>query len=137
MAFFKVVLPLLREDSTIKIILNPNAKKEKYNIIELFDFPYNENMCCCCSVTKTCPALCDAINYSMSGSSFSTISWSLLKFRSTESVMLSTISSSVIPFSFCLQSSPASESLPMSQIFISGGQSLGALATVLPMNLQG
>ena len=49
-----------------------------------------------------------------------------------------TISSSVIPFS-CLQSFPASESLPMSQFFTSGGQSIAvsASATVLPMNIQG
>ena len=36
-----------------------------------------------------------------------------------------TISLSVIPFSFCLQSSPASGSFPMSQFFASGGQSIG------------
>ena len=108
----------------------------KKSIIELFDFPCNANMCCC-SVTKTCPALCGAMDYSIWGSSFSTISWSLLKLRSIESGMLSTISSSVIPFSFCLQSFSASGSFPLSQIFISGGQSFGASATVLPMNLQG
>ena len=39
-----------------------------------------------------------------------------------------TISSSVIPFSSCLQSFPASESFPMSQVFASGGQSIGASA---------
>ena len=38
------------------------------------------------------------------------------------------ISSSVIPFSFCLQSLPASESFPMSQLFIWGGQSTGISA---------
>ena len=37
-----------------------------------------------------------------------------------------TILSSVIPFSSCLQSFPASESFPMSQFFASGGQSIGA-----------
>ena len=49
-----------------------------------------------------------------------------------------TISSSVIPFSSCPQSFPASESFPMSQLFESGGQSIGvsALAPVLPMNTQ-
>ena len=36
-----------------------------------------------------------------------------------------TISSSVIPFSFCLQSFPASGSFPMSQLFTSGGKSIG------------
>ena len=49
-----------------------------------------------------------------------------------------TISSSVIPFSSCLQSFPASGSFPMSQFFASGGQSTeaSASASVLPMNIQ-
>ena len=49
-----------------------------------------------------------------------------------------TISSSVIPFSSCLQSFPASGSFPMTQFFTSGGQSIGvsASASVLPMNIQ-
>ena len=49
-----------------------------------------------------------------------------------------TISSSVVPFSFCLQSFPASGSFPMSGLFASGGQSIGASASasVLPMNIQ-
>ena len=48
------------------------------------------------------------------------------------------ISSSVVPFSFCPQSLPASESFPMSQLFAWGGQSTGvsASASVLPMNIQ-
>ena len=48
------------------------------------------------------------------------------------------ISSSVVPFSSCLQSFPASRSFPMSQFFASGGQRLGvsASASVLPMNIQ-
>ena len=48
-----------------------------------------------------------------------------------------TISSSVIPFSSCLQSFPASGSFPMSRLFASGGQSTGVSASVLPMNIQG
>ena len=49
------------------------------------------------------------------------------------------ISSSVIPFSSCPQSLPASESFPMSQLFTWGGQSTGvsALASVLPKKSQG
>ena len=49
-----------------------------------------------------------------------------------------TISSSVIPFSSCLQSFPTSVSFQMSQLFASGGQSIGVLAltSVLPMNTQ-
>ena len=48
------------------------------------------------------------------------------------------ISSSVIPFSSCPQSLPASGSIPMSQFFTWGGQSIGvsASASVLPMNTQ-
>ena len=49
-----------------------------------------------------------------------------------------TISSSVIPFSSCPQSFPASGSFQMSQLFASGGQSTGVWvsASVLPMNIQ-
>ena len=49
-----------------------------------------------------------------------------------------TISSSVVPFSFHLQSFPASGSFQMSQFFTSGGQNIGvsASASVLPVNIQ-
>ena len=51
-----------------------------------------------------------------------------------------TISSSVVPFSSCPQSFPASGSFPMSKLFVSGGQSIGSSASastsVLPMNIQ-
>ena len=47
-----------------------------------------------------------------------------------------TISSSVIPFSSCPQSLPASGSFPVSQFFASGGQSIGLSALVLPVNIQ-
>ena len=48
------------------------------------------------------------------------------------------ISCSVVPFCSCLQSFPASESFQMSQLFVSGGQSIGVSAStsVLPMNTQ-
>ena len=48
------------------------------------------------------------------------------------------ISSSATPFSFCLQSFPASGSFPVSWLFASGGKSIGALvsASVLPVNIQ-
>ena len=47
-------------------------------------------------------------------------------------------SSTAMPFSFCLQSFPASESFPVSRLFASGGQSIGVSASesVLPMNIQ-
>ena len=50
-----------------------------------------------------------------------------------------TISSSVVPFSFCFQSFPALGSFPMSRLFPSNSQSTGtsASASVLPMNIPG
>ena len=50
-----------------------------------------------------------------------------------------TISSSVVPFSSCSQSFPASGSFPVSRLFASGGQStrVSASASVLPINIQG
>ena len=68
-----------------------------------------------------------------------TNSRSLLKLMSIESVMPSTISSSVVPFSSHLQSFPESRSFQMSQFFTSGGQSIGVSASVsvLTMNIQG
>ena len=67
-----------------------------------------------------------------------TNSQSLLKFMSIESVMLSTISSSVVPFFSCLRSFPASVSFISSQFFTSGGESIGtsASASVLPMTFR-
>ena len=67
-----------------------------------------------------------------------TNSQSLPKPMSIKSVMHPTISSSVVPFSSCPQSFPASESFQMSQLFASGGQSIGVSAStsVLPMNTQ-
>ena len=58
------------------------------------------------------------------------ISWSLLRFMSIELALLS-ISSSAAPFSCCLQSFPASGSFPVSQLFTSGGPSIGASASAL------
>ena len=83
------------------------------------------------SVTQLCPTLCDPRNRSTPGvhpNSCPSSWW-----------CHPAISSSVIPFSSCLQSLHASESFPMSQLFAWGGQSIGvsALASVLPMNTQG
>ena len=65
--------------------------------------------------------------------------WSSFRFVFIESVMPSAISSSVVPFSSCPQSLPASKSFPISQLFTWGGQSTGAsaLASFLPKKSQG
>ena len=94
-------------------------------------------LCCCyCSVTKLYPTLCDPWAAACQAPLSSTISQSLLKLMSIVSVMLSF---SDAPFSFCLQSFPASGSFPMSQFFASSGQSIGASASaaILLMNIQG
>ena len=71
--------------------------------------------------------------------SLSHISRSVPKFMSTDSVMPSNLLITVNPFSFWAQSFPASESFPVSRLFALGGQIIGAsaLATILPMNIQG
>ena len=87
------------------------------------------------SVAQLCLTLCNLMNCSMPGlpvleghpNSFTSSQW-----------CHPAISSSVIPFSSCFQSLPASGSFPMSQLFTWGGQSIGisASASVLPMNTQ-
>ena len=62
-----------------------------------------------------------------------TNSWSLLKLMSIESVMPSNHLDLFCP---CLQSFPASGPFPTSQFFSSDGQSIGASASVLPVNFQ-
>ena len=81
--------------------------------------------------------LCNSMDYSTPGFPVLHISQSLLKVVSTESAMPSNLSSSVIPFSSCPQSFPASRSFPKSWLFASGGQSIGTSTSVLPMSIQG
>ena len=78
------------------------------------------------SVTQSCLTLCNPIDCSTTGVHVHQQLQSLLKLMSIESVMPSNHLISVVPFSSCLQSFPASESFPMSQFFTSGGQSTGA-----------
>ena len=77
------------------------------------------------SVTKLHPTLCNPMDCRTPGSLSFTISWSSLKVMFFESEMLSNHLILCTPFSFCPQSFPASESFPMSQLFTSGGQSVG------------
>ena len=96
-------------------------------------------MCVCTQLLQSCLTLCDPMDCSMPGF---TILHYLPEFAQTHvhwvwdaNQVSHTLSS---PFSSCLQSFPASESLPMSHHFASGGQSIGASASasVLPMNIQ-
>ena len=86
-----------------------------------------------------CPTICDPTDCSTPGLP---VHCQLLEFYSN-SCPLSwrchpTILPSTVPFSSCLQSFPASGSFPMSQLFASGGQSIGVSASIsaLPMNTQ-
>ena len=106
---------------------------------------------CCCSITKSCQTLqsrelqyarlpCPLLSPRVSSDSYPLSQW-----------CHPTISSSVTPSPLalnlsqhqclfqCPQSFPASVSFPMSQLFVSDGQSIGASAStlVLPMNIQG
>ena len=92
----------------------------------------------CCSVAKLCPTLCNLMDYRMSDSS---VLHSLSEFAQIlvhwggDAVSSPTISPSDASFSFSLQSFLASASFPTSWLFTSGGQIIGASATVLPMNI--
>ena len=84
--------------------------------------------------------LCNPMDCSMPGLP---VHYQLLEFTQTQCPLSQwchpTISSSVVPFSSCPQSFRASGSFQMSQLFASGGQSIGVSAStsVLPMNTQG
>ena len=102
----------------------------------------DNNKLCCCSVTKLCPTLCNPVDCSMLDSSV----LHYLPGVCSNSCPLSwwcylTVSSSVTPFSYCLQSFLALYFFPVSCLFASSGQSIGAgasaSASVLPMNIQG
>ena len=91
------------------------------------------------SVAQLCPTLCDPMNCSMPGLP---VHQKLLEFTLTHvhrvGDAIQQSHPSVIPFSSCPQSLLASESSPMSQLLVWGGQNAGvsALASVLPMNTQ-
>ena len=85
------------------------------------------------SVAQSCPTLCNSRDCSTPGfpGAYSNSCLSCQWYHPT-------ISYSVVLFSSCVQSFPASESFPMSQFFASGSQSIGvsASASVLPKNIQ-
>ena len=84
----------------------------------------------CCSVAKSCPTLCDPMYCSTPGFP---VPHYLQEFAQIHVhwVMDAT------PFSSCPQSFPTSGSFPVSWLFTSGDQNIGASEAVLPMNIQG
>ena len=91
------------------------------------------------SVAQSCPFFATPWTAAHQASLSITDSRSLLKLLSLSRRCHPTISSSVIPFSSSSQSFPQSGSFQMSQLFASGGQSIGVSesTSVLPMNTQG
>ena len=92
--------------------------------------------CCCHSVAQSCLTLCDPMDCSMSGLP---VPHHLLEFPG---VHAHCISDAIEPSYPCLTlllllSFPPSGSFPVSQLFTSGDQSIGASASILPMSIQG
>ena len=90
------------------------------------------------SVTQSCSALCDPMDWSTRFPCPSPTPGACLNSCPLSQWCHPTISSSVVPFSSCLQCFPASGSFLVSQFFASSSQSIeaSALASVLPMNIQ-
>ena len=90
---------------------------------------------CGCPILTSCLTLCNPMDYGMPGSSASTISPNLFRIMSFVWVMLSNHLILSCPVILCLPSFPASGSLPVSQLFTSGGQNIGSLPAVFPVNI--
>ena len=89
--------------------------------------------CCCCSVSKLYPTLCDPMIFSTPGFSVLNYLWACPNSWPLSQWCHPAISTSVTPFS-CCHSFPASGSFPMSQLFASGGRSIGASTLIFPMS---
>ena len=89
-------------------------------------------------VAQSCPTLCNPMNRSTPGLPVHHQLPVHSDSRPSSQWCHPAISSSVVPFSSCPQSFPASGSFPMSQVFTSGGQKIGVSASesVLPMSIQ-
>ena len=126
----------------INTLLSAMCEKQPYQWhFLLYNFAWNFSYPGMCkptfsSVSQSCLPLCDPINCSTPGF---LVHHQLPGLAQTHVHRCHPIiSSSVVSFSSCPQSLPASGSFQMSQFFASGGQSIGvsASASVLPMNIQ-
>ena len=108
--------------------------RNQHNIVK-----QSSSNCCFCLVTNSSPYLCDTTEHNTPG--FPVLHY-LMEFAQTSPLSQWCYSTShVIPFSPWPRSFPASESFPISLLFPSGDQNVGAWAlasaSVLPMNIQG
>ena len=93
---------------------------------------------CCCSVAKSCQTLCNTMHCSTPG--FPVLNYLPESTQTHVPRVDDAIQPSHLllpPSSSCFQSFLATESFPVSWLFPSGGESIGASASVLPMNIQG
>ena len=116
-----------------------NQKKKKFQRYILIYSPLFSATVFCCSGIQSCLTLCNPVDYSTLGFPVLTISLSFLKLVSIESMIPSNHLILCHPLLLLPSSFPASGSFPMSQLFASGGQSIGASASasILPMSIQG
>ena len=142
---YKTVINILNQVSDFSILWKKTFSKKSLTASSVFHPgavrvqsspprpPYSPSPCFVpFSVAKSCLTLCDPRDCSMPG--FLVLHY--LKLMNVESVMPPNHLFLCYPFSPCPPSFPASESLPMSWLFASGGQSIVASASVLPMNIQ-
>ena len=107
-----------------------------YSLLESWESKFLLLKALCCSVVKSCLTLCNPWTVALQVSLSFSISQSLLKLTSIESVVPSNHLILCHAFSSCPPSFPASGSFPMSWLFAWGSQSTGASASVLPKNIQ-
>ena len=115
-----------------KHFLEDQDQEKSAPLITIIQYIFGSPRCCFCTVTKSCwmqqaRLPCPSLSPGVCLNSCLLSRW-----------CHPTIASSVIPFSSCPQSFPASGSFPLSRLFTSGGQSIGASAStsVLPLDIQ-
>ena len=129
------------------VLLSPLSGTPITWILGILVWPHNFLILYCCffwifssvsSVAQSCLTLCNPMDCSTQGFPVHYQLPELAQTRPSSQWCNPTISTSVIPFASCLRSFPASKSFPRSQLFASGGQSIGVSAStsVLPMNIQ-
>ena len=125
---FFVLYPKLK----LKIYLTALGKHQRIHLNEMLD-----TISKCCSVTQSCLTLCNPTDCSTPGLPDPTISWSYSNSCPLSQWCHPAILSSVVIFSSCFQSFPASGSFLISWLFATGGQiEVSAPASVLPVNIQ-
>ena len=123
-------------ESLIHLEFSENSQNSSGFLAQQMENRSHGRWCCsCCSVTKSCLTLCDPMNCSTPGFfPCPSLTPGIAQIRLSWWCCLTILSSATL-FSFCLQSFLALGSFPMSQLFTSGSQSIGASASVLSMNV--